>query len=96
MFDKIGSFAGNKDVARDIRTKIIIPTLEKNEGVVLDFEKVDGATQSFIHALISDVMRKFGTEVLEKISFKSCNENIQAMITIVTEYMQAGLEDEEE
>ena len=92
MFDIVGSFASNKDAARNIRTREIIPALNNNETIVIDFDKVSGATQSFIHALISDVMRKFGVNVLDKISFKSCNENIQAIITIVTEYMQAGLE----
>lgn len=95
MFNKVGLFAGNKDVARDVRTKEIIPALKRGEDIVIDFEKVEGATQSFIHALISDVIRKFGVNVLGGISFKSCNENIKAIITIVTEYMQAGLESEE-
>ncbi|MDD2935094.1 MAG: STAS-like domain-containing protein [Candidatus Pacebacteria bacterium] len=88
LFEKTGLFAENKDVARDIRIKEIIPELEKNEGVVLDFENIEGATQSFIHALISDLFRKYGNDVLEKITFKSCNETVQKIIEIVTDYMQ--------
>jgi hypothetical protein len=94
MFERVGSFASNKDIAKEIRTYEIMPTLEKKEEVIIDFEKVDGATQSFVHALISEAMRKFGAKILlQQISFKSCNEKIQAIVTIVTEYMQAGLED---
>lgn len=92
---QLGTFAGNKDIARDIRLNEIIPALEKGEDVIIDFENIEGATQSFIHALISDVMRMFGTGVLDRISFRSCNKNIQNIINIVTEYMQAGLEDEQ-
>jgi len=88
LFKQVGSFAENKDIARDIRVKKIIPALQKGQDVVLDFEKVTSATQSFVHALISDLMRKYGNEVLDRISFKSCNETIRKIITIVTTYMQ--------
>ena len=79
LLKKAGSFAENKDLARDIRLKEIIPALDNKE---------DAATQSFIHALISDIIRKYGTEILDRISFKNCSENVKKMIGIVIEYMQ--------
>ena len=85
---QIGSFAENKDVARDLRVNILIPALEKGEEITLDFEGIDSATQSFVHALISDLIRKYGVDVIEKISFKSCNEVVRKIITIVIDYMQ--------
>jgi hypothetical protein len=88
LFPLVGNFAENKDLARDIRIKTIIPALEKEEEVILDFKKIESATQSFVHALISDLIRKYGTEVLDKISFKNCSETIQKIITIVVDYMQ--------
>lgn len=91
IFDRVGAFAENKDIAREIRTQEIIPALEKGEEIVLNFEKVDAATQSFIHALISDVFRKYGDGALDRIVFKSCNEKVQKIISIVVEYMQEGL-----
>ncbi len=91
VFDQAGAFAENKDTARDIRLRDIIPALENREDVVLDFERVDAATQSFIHALISDVLRKYGSEVLERMAFKSCNDTIKQIINIVVDYMQDGL-----
>lgn len=91
IFDKAGEFAENKDVARDIRLQEIIPALKENEEVVLDFEKVGAATQSFIHALISDILRNYGNDVLERITFKSCNDTIKKIINIVVDYMQDGL-----
>ena len=84
----VGSFAENKDLARDIRLNKIIPTLEQKEKVVLDFKGITSTTQSFIHALISDLIRKYGNDVLDDIFFKNCNEQIQKIITIVVEYMQ--------
>ena len=92
IFEKAGSFAENKDVARDIRLQEIIPVLERNEEVIVDFKKVEAATQSFIHALISDLLRNYGNDVLENIAFKSCNKTIKKIINIVVDYMQDGME----
>lgn len=88
LLPMVGVFAENKDIARDIRIKQIIPALSLDQDIVLDFKGIDSATQSFAHALISEVMRDFGNEVLERISFKNCNENVQKIISIVVEYMQ--------
>ncbi|NIA02289.1 MAG: DUF4325 domain-containing protein [Nitrospirae bacterium] len=88
LFKQVGPFAENKDIAREIRLKKLIPALEKNKNITLDFENIDGATQSFVHALISDLIRKYGSEVLDKIQFKSCNDTVKAIISIVVDYMQ--------
>ena len=90
IFKETGSFAENKDKARDIRLHTIIPALEKKQKVILNFEHVDSATQSFIHALISELIRSFGNEIVENIYFKNCNKNVQNIINIVVEYMQAA------
>ena len=90
IFNRVGAFAENKDTARDIRVKEIIPALNGGEEVVLDFEKVEAATQSFIHALISDVIRKFGSDAMERMSFKSCSPVVKKIIGIVVDYMQEG------
>ncbi|OFZ80252.1 MAG: hypothetical protein A2583_14795 [Bdellovibrionales bacterium RIFOXYD1_FULL_53_11] len=91
IFNHAGAFAENKDIARNIRLQEMIPALDQNEEVVLDFEKVDAATQSFVHALISDILRNYGIEVLDRIAFKSCNETVRKITGIVIEYMQEGL-----
>lgn len=88
IFEKTGEFAENKDVARDMRLKEIMPSLEKGEEIILNFGGVNSATQSFIHALISEVIREKTIEVLDKIEFKNCNDTIKKIIGIVTDYMQ--------
>ena len=95
IYKLAGAFAENKDIARDIRMNEIIPSLNKNGEVILDFEQVDAATQSFIHALISDLLRKFGVEILDRIAFKSCSENVKKIIGIVVNYMQEGIGDDD-
>jgi hypothetical protein len=84
----VGTFAENKDIARDVRINKIVPALNDGKEVVLNFSGVDGVTQSFIHALISELIRQYGSEVLEQIAFKDCSENIQKVISIVVDYMQ--------
>jgi hypothetical protein len=86
--ERVGSFAENKDLAREIREKDIKPTLEAVEEVILDFDGVSLATQSFIHAMISDPIRIYGAGVLDFISFKNCNESVKTLITVVCDYMQ--------
>ena len=96
IFERAGSFAENKDIAREVRVKEIVPALEKGQDVVLDFHGVDAATQSFIHALLSEIFRNYGISVLDRIEFKSCNTKVQKIIEIVVEYMQEGLSAEDE
>jgi hypothetical protein len=89
--ERAGSFAENKDLARDIRLNEIIPALEKGDEVVLNFKGVGAVTQSFIHALISDVLRRYGDDVFDQIAFKSCNKTVKQIINIVVDYMQDGM-----
>ncbi len=91
IFDRAGAFAENKDIAREIRIKEILPALTQDGEVTLDFDQVDAATQSFVHALISDVLRKYGVSVLDRLFFKSCNETVRKIVEIVVDYMQEGM-----
>ena len=88
IFENTGRFAGNKDIARDMRVNKIFPLLSKGGNLTLDFKGVDSATQSFIHALISEVIRQNGINVLDRIYFEVCNDTVRKIIEIVTEYMQ--------
>lgn len=86
--DFAGTFAENKDVARHLRKTFIEPTLAARETVVLDFSDVTGATQSFIHALISQPIRDYGDGLFDSLFFKNCSPLVKEVIEIVAEYMQ--------
>lgn len=85
---KAGVFAENKDIAAVIREKILLPELRKGNEILLDFEGIEGATQSFIHAMVSQSIREFGPESLDHIIFKNCNQTVREIVSIVTDYMQ--------
>ena len=91
IVQKTSDFAGDKDVAAEIREDYIKPTLARGKNVVLDFAGVDLATQSFVHAMIAAVVRQ-DPGALQKIDFKNCNESIKSIIEIVVEYAQDEIE----
>ncbi len=90
VFSHTGKFAENKDVAKDLRETRIMPALEKGEEIIIDFTEVESTTQSFVHALISDSIRKFGIAILDRMQFKNCNGKVRTIIEIVVDYMQAA------
>lgn len=87
-----GDFAENKDIAKKLRIEKIMPALSKGEEVILDFNGVEGATQSFIHALISDPIRELKDIAFDNLAYKNANDNIREIISIVYRYMQESLE----
>ena len=90
----VGSFAENKDVAKRLRIEIIMPELSKKNELILDFSGVKGATQSFIHALISDPIREFREIAFDNLAYKNANDDIREIISIVYRYMQESLEED--
>lgn len=83
---RCGSFAENKDQAREIRNDIIGPCLARSETVVLDFKGVDSTTQSFIHALISSSFQEYGESALDQFEFKNCTKAVKSLLTTVINY----------
>jgi len=83
-----GDFAENKDIAKKLRIEKIMPALSKHNEVVLDFDRVSGATQSFIHALISDPIRELQDAAFDNLFYKNANDDIREIISIVYRYMQ--------
>ena len=87
MIEKCGSFAEDKDIARNIRENLIRPIFESSDEVILlDFAGIDSTTQSFIHALISDFFQKKGEPALERFEFKKCSKPVKSLITTVINY----------
>jgi hypothetical protein len=88
IIEDIGSFAEDKDAARQLRLTRIEPALAAGEEVTIDFKYVELTTQSFVHALISSVVRVQGGDVLQRMIFANCNEGVRRLIEIVVEYSQ--------
>lgn len=91
-----GDFAENKDIAKKLRIEEIIPSLLKGDEVILDFAGISGATQSFIHALISDPIRKLRGVAFDHLIYKNANDDIREIVSIVYRYMQESLDRNDE
>ena len=91
MKELVGTFAENKDIAREVRIKEIMPDLFDKKVIVLDFEGVTGATQSFIHALIAAPIREYADETFEYLFFKNCNDAVQEIIKVVADYLAESI-----
>lgn len=88
-------FSEDKDEARELRTSRILPTLERREKVVLDFERVNYATQSYIHTLIGEALQKYGDSALDLIEFKNCSPSVRSVIELVVDYSLTGFPSQE-
>lgn len=95
VFNYAGSFAGDKDAAATIRDSELRPMLLTAKQAVLDFNGVELATQSFMHALLAQTVREDPSR-LDRIAFKNCNADIQSLIEIVVEYAQEDFEVDDE
>jgi hypothetical protein len=85
-------FAEDKDAAASIRENQVRPALAAGGRVTLDFNGVRVATQSFIHALISDVLRRSGESILDRITFRRCSKAVRGIIETVVQYSLESLE----
>ncbi len=92
----VGEFAENKDIAKKLRIEEIMPALSSGDEVILDFKGISGATQSFIHALISDPIRELRDVAFDKLAYKNANDDIREVISIVYRYMQESLSGNED
>ena len=86
----VNGFAEDKDQARELRTSKLLPTLSRNESVILDFVNVQYATQSFIHALIGETLQKYGDRALQMLEFKHCSPQVRSVIELVVDYSLGG------
>lgn len=87
IYASTGPFAGDKDAAAYIRETYLKRGISRSENLVLDFANVDLATQSFVHALIAEIIRNDASS-LDLIEFKNCVPEIQTIIEIVVAYVQ--------
>ena len=91
-----GDFAEDKDAAAKIREEDIRSAVVLKRPVTLDFTGVSLVTQSFIHALVSDVLRTKGEEGLKYIIFKGCNKGVKGIVETVVQYSLETMEEDDQ
>ena len=87
-------FTDDKDEARRIREKLVIPTLESGQHLVLDFCMVRSSTQSFVHALLGEALQRFRESALDRMQFSGCTPLMKGLIQLVVDYSLGGFRSE--
>lgn len=86
LLSYFGSFASNKDIARELRLSAILPRLAKGESIILDFTGIEGSTQGLIHALIAEPLQIYDQDILRLLKFKSASPIMKTLISLVIDY----------
>jgi hypothetical protein len=86
----VGGFAEDKDYAKQLRMNHLLPALERGDTVLLDFSGVSYATQSFVHALIAEALKKHGESALDRLEFKNCSSQLRSLVELVVGYSLGG------
>lgn len=86
--------AEDKDYARRLRLETILPALKRGEHIVLDFSGVSFATQSFVHALLGEALKRYEEDTLNMLEFRKCSKQVRDIIEIVVDYSLGGFSDE--
>lgn len=86
---KVRDFEENVEYAAQIREGIIEEGLSKGRMVVIDFDGIDFATQSFVHALVYKVLRDHDG-VKSALSIAHCSASTREAILAVAGYASAA------
>jgi len=83
-------FLEDVEQAADVRRSRLLPAVKDGRWVVLDFDGIRFATQSFVHALLYEPLRIRGS--LLRISFMNCTRATQEAVRIVAAYAASYLQ----
>ena len=79
-------FLGSRGAGEVIRLQMD-KVLNDNNNVIIDFNKIDGVTQSFADEIIGIFVRAFGvTFIKNRIKVINANENIRKILNFVINY----------
>ena len=86
---KVATFEENVEEAARVRDQVIAPKLGAGEMVVLDFQGIRFATQSFIHACIYRVLRDT-VNVRSALSIANCSPSTREALMAVAAYARVA------
>lgn len=81
---QVHAFEEDNQAAIRVREGEIRPHLERGEAVLLDFKGVRAPTQSFVHALLSEIFKIPGS--LARLSFVNCTPSAREVLKAVAAY----------
>lgn len=88
---KVCEFEEDVERAAAVRESIVLPSINIGKMVVLDFNKVKFATQSFVHALMYKVIRD-GQQIGATLSIARCTNATREAVMAVAAYAKVNTE----
>ena len=85
----VKAFEENVEEAARIREEEVLPSMSSGTMVVVDFEGVKFATQSFVHALMYKVIRD-GQQIGSTLSIANCSRSTREAVMSVAAYAKLG------
>lgn len=85
----VKAFEENVEEAARVRDVEILPSMGAGTMVVIDFEGVRFATQSFVHALMYKVIRD-GQQIGSTLSIANCSRSTREAVMAVAAYAKVG------
>lgn len=83
-------FFGTRFIGQQMRGELEA-LLDRHQDVEVDFTGLN-ATQSFIDEMIGVLVLRYGPAILQRLSFKGCNEDIQTILHFVVSSRLADFE----
>lgn len=78
-----GHMVGSRLTATPLREELETALARLDAEVIIDFSGIT-ATQSFVDELVGVLVLRYGPDILRRIIFKSCSDDVRAIIEFVT------------
>lgn len=78
-----GKYAEDKDLAKKIRDKYILPALAENKTITLDFEDIVSAPHSLLNAMLATPIERLGLAAYKKIKRINVSPDIRETLDFI-------------
>lgn len=80
LFSEFGSFAANGTIGNEFRVSKIEPFWQTHDKIILDFQGIHSMTDSFVNALVGNLVEAHPEDFKEKLKFQNCSPLVRSFI----------------
>jgi len=78
--DEIGEFCAEGRIGLEFMNKRVIPLLDAQENIIMDFDGVRSMNSSFANALFANLAKIYGEKIVNRLVFKNIRDNVKSEI----------------
>ncbi len=78
-----GRYAEDKDLAKNIRDKYLLPALAENQTITIDFEEIVSAPHSLLNAMLATPIERLGLSAYKKIKIINAAPEIRETLDFI-------------